>query len=59
MAKPTRVTIYRDASGRYRWRAQSGNNRVVGASEQSFLTHFYCKRRARKVWPQAEFVDKP
>jgi len=29
-----RVTVYRDRSGRWRFRAQAGNWREVGASEQ-------------------------
>ena len=58
MPRPVRVEIIRGHDGDYYWRAVAGNHRVVGASEEGCFSKWYCKRKARKVWPQAEIVDK-
>lgn len=55
--KPHRITVYRDEAGRWRWRRQAGNNRVVAASEQSFRTRFYARRDAKRDVPEGvDFV---
>lgn len=49
--RPHTVTLYRDDTGKWRWRRQAGNNRVVAASEQGFRTRWYAKRDARRDLP--------
>ena len=55
--KPHRITVYKDKAGRWRWRRQAGNNRIVAASEQGFKTKFYARRDAKREVPAGvEFV---
>ena len=41
--------IYRDKTGRYRWRIVSKNHQIIGASSQSFVEHFSAKRNLLAV----------
>lgn len=52
-----RVELYRDPSGRFRWRRRAGNNRTVGASEQSFRYRWYARRDAKRDNPGVEIID--
>lgn len=55
--KPPKVYVYRDSGGRrWRYRAISGNNRIVDASEQSFGSKRYAKRRAASMWPDSTIM---
>ena len=57
MARPHRITLYRDASGkRWRYRVQSGNNWIVDDSEQGFRSKWFARRKAKKAWPNAVVV---
>lgn len=44
--KPHRITLYKDEAGKWRWRRQAGNRRVVAASEQGFKRRKYAEKDA-------------
>jgi uncharacterized protein YegP (UPF0339 family) len=43
-----KVHVYRDAAGKYRWRAVAGNGEVIGDSGQGYVRRGYCAGMARK-----------
>lgn len=45
-AKPLVLTVYRDAAGRWRWRARSGNHIVIADSAQAYSRHDVALRAA-------------
>jgi hypothetical protein len=49
--KPHRIILFRDSTGKWRYRVKAGNNRIVDASEQGFRSRWYATRRARRAWP--------
>lgn len=42
-----RVTFYKTFWKQWRWRIQSGNNKIVGASTESFFNKEDCEHNAR------------
>lgn len=51
----TRVELYKAPDG-WRWRAKSGNHRVVGSSEEAHRAKWYARRKALRQFPGAEVV---
>jgi uncharacterized protein YegP (UPF0339 family) len=51
MMDPHRLVIYKDGSGRWRWRSIAGNHRVVGASEQGYRSKRWTIRKAKQAYP--------
>ena len=49
--RPHRITIYRDARGKWRWNRKAGNHRIVAASSQGYRSRWYCTRKAVKQTP--------
>jgi uncharacterized protein YegP (UPF0339 family) len=49
-----RVSIYEDAGGEFRFRAQGGNWRVIPSAEQGVKTKRSCMIRALRTYPQTE-----
>lgn len=45
------ITVYKDEAGRWRWRRQAGNWRVVAASEQGFRRRGTALRDAKREMP--------
>jgi len=43
---PTRVEVYADAAGKWRWRAIAANRKVTDASEQGYSTKYYAMKKA-------------
>ena len=46
--------MYRDKVGKWRWKRQSGNNRVVAASEQGFKRRKYAEKDAIEGVPDGQ-----
>lgn len=55
-APARRVTIYRDVDGKWRYRVQARNWRVIEAAEQG-LRKDAVLRRIEKRWPGVELVE--
>lgn len=49
MASKSRVEVYEDDSGSWRWRIHGNNGAVVASSNESFHTKGNAKRAARNV----------
>lgn len=49
--KPHRITLYKDESGKWRWRRQAGNRKIVAASEQGFKRRKYAEKDAISELP--------
>lgn len=45
-----RIELYSHGKG-WRYRVKSGNNKIVGASEEALKQYVYALRRARKTYP--------
>lgn len=45
---PETVEVYQDNDGRWRWRAISGNGRVLDASEQGYASKGYAIGKAKR-----------
>lgn len=48
---PHRITLYQGDNGRWRWRRQAGNNRIVASSEQGFRRRRYAEKDATRDLP--------
>ncbi len=46
---PDRVQIYRDASGEYRWRRSSANNRILCVASEGYDTRHHAFSMALRV----------
>lgn len=55
--KPHRITLYQDEAGRWRWRRQAGNGRIVAASEQGFKRRKYAEKDAISELPAGVEYD--
>lgn len=45
---PRAVEVYKDAEGKYRWRAVAKNGKVIDASEQGYSTKRYATGKAER-----------
>lgn len=45
---PKTVEVYKDAEGKYRWRAVAKNGKVIAASEQGYSTKRYALSKAER-----------
>lgn len=54
-----RVTVYKDHRGEWRYRVQSGNWRVIDASEEGFKQKRTAVKRVGGRWPGVEVVVDP
>lgn len=45
---PKTVEVYKDAEGKYRWRAVAKNGKVIDASEQGYSTKRYATSKAER-----------
>lgn len=48
-----KVTVYQDAAGEWRWRAQDGNNELVADSGEGYKDRAYAIEAARWLFPHA------
>lgn len=53
---PKTVQVYMDEAGKWRWKALSGNNKTVDASEQGYSSKYYAMNKATRY---AEAFDCP
>jgi uncharacterized protein YegP (UPF0339 family) len=51
-----KVHVYRDAAGKWRWRAVSQSDDIVADSGQGYVRRSYCAGMAKKRNPDAEIV---
>jgi uncharacterized protein YegP (UPF0339 family) len=49
-----KVVVYKDAAGKYRWRAVARTGEVVGDSGQGYVRRGDCAGMAKKRNPDAE-----
>lgn len=52
------VEVYRAVDGRWRWRRRAGNNRITGESGQGYLSHWWCRRMARRANPGVRVEER-
>lgn len=45
----SKLDIYRDTVGKYRWRITASNGRIIGASSQGYTRRKVCARNAEAV----------
>lgn len=50
----TRVELYRDKAGDWRWRAKGDNGEIVGDSGEGYERQIDCVRELRKLFPNAD-----
>lgn len=55
----SRVRIYQDAAGEYRYQVKAANGRVVGTSEEGFKSRSYAEKRAIEQFPRALVEHEP
>ncbi len=55
---PVTVTVYQDASGDWRWRAQAGNNKVVATSGEGYRNESHARAMAARLFPHATKVTQ-
>ena len=46
-----KVHVYRNAAGKYRWRAVAGNGEVIGDSGQGYVRRGYCAGHGQEAEP--------
>lgn len=46
---PSRITIYRDSAGQYRWRMQARNGRIIADSAEGYASRRNAIRAAETV----------
>lgn len=47
----TRVEVYLDAKGEWRWRLIARNGRLIACSGEGYEDLSHCKRMARRLFP--------
>lgn len=52
--KATKVIVYKDASGEWRWSAHSKNGRKVASSGEGYKNRMYAFRMAKFLFPTAD-----
>lgn len=54
---PTKVFVYQDDAGQFRWRLKAPNGEEIGKSEEGYTDHSYTRRIAQERNPEALLVD--
>ena len=49
----SRVEIYKDEAGEFRWRGIARNGRVIAESGEGYNNRMYCQKMARALFPLA------
>lgn len=54
-AKPkvSKIEIYKDGAGEFRWRGLAKNNKIVADSGEGYNNRMYCQKMARALFPAA------
>lgn len=54
--KVSKVEIYKDKAGEWRWKAKSSNGRVVAESGEGYRNRPWARRMALEMYPDATVV---
>lgn len=57
-ARARRITIYQDAKGEWRYRAQAGNWQVIESSEEGFRQKRTVLARVAARYPGVEVIER-
>ena len=49
-AMKSKIEIYEDASGEYRWRMKASNGRIVAVGGEGFTRKSSCRESVTEVW---------
>lgn len=59
-ASAEKLSVFRDAAGEWRWRAQDGNHEVVAESGEGYDDRAYAIEAARSLFPHAQLeIEEP
>lgn len=53
----TRVRVYEDAAGEWRWAGYAANSREVADSGEGYTNHDDARSAAESLFPDADIVD--
>ena len=59
MSQPVKIiTVYKDESGEYRWRAKASNGLILADSAESYVSKAYTRGMAESLFPEAKLEDE-